>query len=225
MPGRQIVDNIIIYQEVIYSMRKQKPGVGTMLIKIDLEKAYDRLSWKFIRNTLEIGGFPNSSVRKIMKCVETSKVSVSWNGTALDWFQPSGGIRQGDTISPYIFVLCLERIGHIIQPVVDDEKWEPIKLSRYGPNLSHLFFADDLLFFAEASENQIQIIMECLNLFCSMSGQKVSLKKSSIFFSKGVEKTMVEKISNISKIPITTKRDKYLGTPAINGRMYSGLYY
>ena len=92
MPGRQIVDNIIIYQEVIYSMRKQKPGVGTMLIKIDLEKAYDRLSWKFIRNTLEIGGFPNSSMRKIMQCVETSKLSVSWNGKAVDWFQPSRGI-------------------------------------------------------------------------------------------------------------------------------------
>ena len=77
--GRQITDNIIIYQEVLHSMRTKKSGKSFMTIKIDLEKAYDRLSWSFIRDTLKEVELPSSWVNNIMHCVETPRMEIIWN--------------------------------------------------------------------------------------------------------------------------------------------------
>ena len=80
----------------------------------------------------------------------------------------------------------MESLGHIIHSEVNIENWKPIQLSLNGPHLSHLFFADDLVLFAEASIEQARIIKECLDLFCKASEQKVNFQKSNIFFSKKV---------------------------------------
>ena len=127
-----------------------------------------------------------------MHCVESTRMSINWNGKQLQWFKPSRGIRQGDTIFPYFFVLCMERLSNIIYPVVNTGRWKPIQVLRNGPHLSHLFFADDLLLFAKATEDQIRTIMECLNHFCRIYGQKVSLQKSSIFVSHRVDSTVAD---------------------------------
>ena len=126
------------------------------------------------------------------------------------------------TISPYIFVLCTERIGDIINEVVEEGRWKPIRLSRNGPNPSHLFFADDLILFVETSVELIIIVMECLNLFCAMSGQRISLQKSNIAFSKGVHKEEALEISSVAGIPPTSDLGLYLGTPTIHGRVGLG---
>ena len=132
-----------------------------MLIKVDLEKAYDRISWKFIKDTLEKAGLPYLWIKNIMHCVETMRTSVVWNGNPLKWFKPSRGIRQGDPISPYLFVLCMERLGHIISQAIEEGKWKPI---THGPPISHLFFVEDLVLFTKASESQMETIMGCLNI-------------------------------------------------------------
>ena len=154
--------------------------------------------------------------RTIIKCVETVNMSILWNDKKLDWFRPSRGIRQGDAISPYLFLLCMERLGHIIGQAVEEGRWKPIKLSRHGPTFSHIFFVDDLLF-AEASPSQMDTIMECLNTFCSASGQKISLPKSSIAFFVDVDKEVACRISASSKISISTNLAMYLGFPSIMG--------
>ncbi|KAG8479287.1 hypothetical protein CXB51_029072 [Gossypium anomalum] len=94
--GRSINDNIILAQEVIHSMRCQKKRKW-MVIKIDLEKAYDR---------------------------------VRWNGVHLPKFSPARGICQGCPLSPYLFVLCMEWLGHLIQAAISERNWSPIRLSR-----------------------------------------------------------------------------------------------
>ena len=140
-------------------MRRRKGKTSQMLIKIDLEKAYDRLTWNCIRDTLEKTGLPHSWIWNSMHCIETVEMKITWNGKTLEGFKPSRGIRQGDPISLFLIVLCMERLGHVINKVVEEGKWKPIKLNRYCPPLTHLFFADDLLLFGEASENQMEIIL------------------------------------------------------------------
>ena len=73
-----------------------------MLLKIDLEKTYDRVSWSFIKDTLIKADFPSDWVRNVMHCIETVRISVSWNGKILGGFKPTRGLRQGDAISPYL---------------------------------------------------------------------------------------------------------------------------
>ena len=108
---------------------------------------------------------PTEWIRNIMNCIETTRMSIVLNGKRLKWFKSSRGIRQGDAISPYLFVLYMERLGNIIHSVVDTREWKPVKLSRNDPYLSHLFFADDLILFAEASVDEIKVIQESLTGF------------------------------------------------------------
>ena len=127
-------------------------------------------------------------------------------------------------MSPYLFVLCMERLGQFINQAVVEGLRKPIKLSHYGPPLSHLFLIDDLLLFAKASKEQIKIIVNCLNNLCATSGQKISLHKSTIAFSSGVDKVIAQKISNILRISIKPHLEKYLGIPSIMGRVNLGTF-
>ena len=138
VPGRHITDNIIVAQEIIHSMRKMKGRRSFMAIKVDLEKAYDRLSWSFIRETLIAANLPNDLVRVIMDCIEITSLNVMWNGRATQSFRPSRGIRQGDPLSPYIFVLCLERLSQLINQNMEDNRWKPFSVRRNGLKISHL---------------------------------------------------------------------------------------
>ena len=141
-----------------------------------------------------------------MHCVETVRTSLVWNGKPLKWLRPSRGIRQGDLISRYLFILCMEQLSHIISQAVEEGKWKPITLSHHGPPISHLFFADDLLHFAKASESQMETIMGYLNIFCESLGQKINPLKSNVAFSAGVDEEVVLRICALSGMPIMMVR-------------------
>lgn len=112
------MNNIILTQEIIHLMTTSKSKKGTMAIKIDLEKAFDRLEWGFIRQTLIYFKFPLDWILLIMSCISSSNLSILLNGDHLDPFHPSRGIRQGDPLSPYIFILCMEYLAWLIQEEV-----------------------------------------------------------------------------------------------------------
>ena len=151
-------------------------------------------------------------------------MSILWNGECLDWINPTRGIRQGDPVSFYIFVLCMERLGHIINKVASGGEWKPIKLSRLGPPLSHLFFADDLILFTKASVEQLKVVLDCLNLFMDCSGQKVNYQKSQLFVSKNVDINLTRQLSQISRIPLISKLGRYLGVNSIHGIVTQDLF-
>ncbi|XP_061371034.1 uncharacterized protein LOC133313656 [Gastrolobium bilobum] len=219
VPNRQIQDNIIIAQEMVHSMSRMKGKRGFFAIKIDLEKAYDWMSWKFIHEVLSEANFLVSLVNLIMQCISSSELEIFWNGTQAGSISPSRGLRQGDPLSPYIFVLCMEKLSHLITDSLEKKEWKPKKAGKGGPSISHLLFADDLMLFGEADSDQIRIVMSCLNKFGSMSGQKVSLKKSSIFFSKNVPQDVVNAIVEISGFAHTKNLGRYLGYKRKHGRV------
>lgn len=88
------------------------------------------------------------------------------------------------TLSPYLFVLCMEKLSHLIIDVVDNGHWDCLRTGRYGPKIPHLMFDDDVLLFGKASEQQIVRIKDVLDTFCESNGQKFTYEKSSILFSK-----------------------------------------
>ena len=153
-----------------------------MVVKIDLEKAYDRLEWLFIKMVLEHFGFSESMISLIMSYVYTSTTALLFNGSKLDSFPPSRGIRQGDPISPYLFLLCKEFLGAQITSMCEDKRWDKVRASRSGPSFSHVLFADDLMLFAKADYKNCEAIIEVLDNFCNLAGQKVNTTKSKIIF-------------------------------------------
>ena len=112
--GKRGTDNVIVAQELLYAMERMKGRTGYMIIKIDLEKAYDRLEWGFLRNMLSSLNFCMDTVELILSCISTTSVSFLFNGEQLGEFQPSRGLRQGDPLSPYIFILCMEFLSSLI---------------------------------------------------------------------------------------------------------------
>ncbi|KAG7557811.1 Reverse transcriptase domain [Arabidopsis suecica] len=224
IPGRLSIDNIVVVQEAVHSMRRKKGRKGWMLLKLDLEKAYDRIRWDFLKETLGAAGLSEEWTGRIMECVSNPSMSLLWNGEKTDSFSPARGLRQGDPLSPYLFVLCLERLCHLIEDSVGQKLWKPISLSQGGPKLSHICFADDLILFAEASVAQVRVIRTVLEKFCLASGQKVSLEKSKIFFSNNVSRELERLISAESGIESTRELGKYLGMPILQKRINKETY-
>ena len=211
IPGRGAPDNIIVAQEILNFMKHTKSKKGTLAFKIDLEKAYDRVDWRFLESTLIAFGFPIITVNLIMTCVRASSLSIMWNGNRLDSFAPRRGLRQGDPMSPYLFVLCMERLACYISHKVVEGVWKPVSFTRGGPKFSHLMFADDLLLFCQATKSQVQMVMHSLNIFCKASGMKVNLEKSKAFCSKNVTARRRDIFTSVSSIRFALDLGRYLG--------------
>jgi hypothetical protein len=169
----------VVAQELVHSMNKMIGRKGYFAIKVDLTKAYDMLRWDFITNTLQEVGIPDDMLNVIMHGVTSVKTNVKWHGARAAYFNPQRGIRQGDPISPYIFVICMDKLSHMISHLVNEGKWKGIKVGRTCPTLSHLMFADDLLLFGQATEDQMNCVKHILEKFCVQSGQKVIQEKTS----------------------------------------------
>lgn len=212
IPGSGTTDNAILAQEVIHYMHTSKAKNGSIAFKIDLEKAYDRVNWDFLELTFRDFGFPLRTVALIMWCVRSTKFFYFiWNGSKLESFQPSKGLRQGDPISTYLFVLCVEKLAPSIQHKVDLGLWNPIHVSRGGPGLSHLFLADDVLLFCKATVNQVNLISKTQVEFCDVSGLKVNFEKSKAMCSSKIPRHRKERLAHCSSIRIVEDLGTYLG--------------
>jgi len=153
-----------------------------MAIKLDLEKAYDHLEWGFIRDTLKLFKFPDRFVSLIVSCVSTTFVSVLFNRGTLDSFQPSRGIRQGDPISPYLFLLCMEFLGAHITSMCEGRRWDKVRASRSGPSFSHVFFADDLMLFAKVDRRIAKPLSKFWIISATLLGRKLILRNQKFCF-------------------------------------------
>lgn len=201
-----------------------KRGDKYVAIKIDLHKAYDKLRWEFIEDTLKEARFPLPFINLVMACISSVSMQVMWNRKASDPFWPSRGIHQGDLISPYLFVLCIERLAHAIKEKVDSKEWQPLKVTRYGPSLSHLFFADDLILFARVTREQMKLINKVLDDFCQASRETISREKSVIFCSRSMPSHEARLLSNFSNFVLKKDPGLYLGVPLLHQRVTARTY-
>ena len=112
-PTREVFDNIILAGETIHSMNSKR--MSGMIIKVDVSKAYDRVRRSFLVDLLKRFGFCPEWIRCIHFCLSTVHFSIYVNGSILGFFQATNGLRQGDPLSPFLFVLMVKSLGHIIK--------------------------------------------------------------------------------------------------------------
>ena len=156
LEGRRSSDNVIIAQELIYSLKGRKGKDGYMVVKIDLEKTYDRIEWSFLKMVLEHFSLPPNIIKLIISCVSSTSTTIVFNGNKLEPFQPLKGIRQGDPLSLDLFLLCMEFLGAQISSMCKEKRWDRVKASRNGPSFSHIFFAYNLMLFAKANSKIVR---------------------------------------------------------------------
>lgn len=114
VPGKQAAYNIIIAQEMVDSIKKSKATNGGLMLKLDLERAYDKVDWDFLNQTFQMFNFPQTIIKLINTCINSVRVIVLSNGEKTDSFSTSRGLRQGDPLLPFLFVICLERLSILI---------------------------------------------------------------------------------------------------------------
>lgn len=189
-----------------------------MTLKLDVSKAYDRVEWSFLRRTLLRLGLNNYFVDLIMTCVTTVTFSFLMNGVQFGFLQPSRGIKQGDPLSPYLFICIVEAFIALIAQAERRGEIRGIRVSRHAPSISTLCFADDTLLFCRATEAEAVVLKGILDKYALVSGQVINYEKSSMTFSKGTSQPRRNQIQATLGVETVTKHDKYLGMPATVGR-------
>ncbi|KAG7598158.1 Ribonuclease H domain [Arabidopsis suecica] len=212
--GRLITDNILIAQENFHALRTNPACKKKfMAIKTDMSKAYDRVEWSFLRALMLKMGFAQRWVDWIIFCISSVSYKVLINGSPRGIIRPSRGIRQGDPISPFLFILCTEALVAKLKDAEWHGRIQGLQISRASPSTSHLLFADDSLFFCKADPTQGREIIEILRTYGEASGQQLNTAKSSVMFGHDVDNTT----RNTIKATIGIHRDggmgSYLGLP------------
>lgn len=153
-----------------------------------------------------------------MNCVTTVSYRIKVNGELSKRFSPERGLRQGDPLSPYLFLLCAEGLYALLNKAEEEGRLHGIKICRGAPSVSHLLFADDSLIMFRANGDEAQELQNVLNQFEECSGQMVNKDKSAILFCPN---TSVEKKNSVMQalnIQRVTMNEKYLGLPVQVGQ-------
>uniref|UniRef100_A0A2N9HGL8 Reverse transcriptase domain-containing protein n=1 Tax=Fagus sylvatica TaxID=28930 RepID=A0A2N9HGL8_FAGSY len=218
IPGRWIAENQVIVKELIHSFKTRKVKEGFVAIKIDLQKAYDRLNWGFLKAVLLQFGFSADFVKWIMLCVTSVSSSLLINGGKTKTFFPTRGLRQGDPLSPYLFILCQEVLSRMFERQHAVGNLHGVRMNVTGPAISHVMFADDIMIFAKANRREVEVVDDCLESYCQWFGQLVNRGKSGLFFSKRVHrnwKRWIRAELQMTRLPLDAF---YLGSPLFSSK-------
>ncbi|XP_062015245.1 uncharacterized protein LOC133731834 [Rosa rugosa] len=225
IPGRLITDNTLIANEVSHFIHNCNSSTdGVLSLKLDMSKAYDSMEWCFLEAVLFRLGFDEAWIQVIMQCVSSVRYSFLINGQPKGYLSPSRGLRQGDPLSPYLFLLCTEAFSALLECKASAGLLQGIQVCANAPSIHHLLFADDSLIFGKAIEEECGHILSVLKDYEMASGQRINFSKSSIVFSKKVNVQLQQQLADLLGVVIVPKHEKYLGLPTYVGRKKSGTF-
>lgn len=219
VPGRAITDNILITHENLHYLKiSEATKRCSMVVKTDMSKAYDRIEWAFLARVLDQLGFDPVWVNWVMECVSTVSYSYLINGAPYGQVPPNRGLRQGDPLSPYLFILCAEVLTGLCLKEQQNGKFKGLQVSRRSPYINHLLFADDTVFFSGTGEKSCTSLMRILKRYEDCSGQCINLDKSTITFSSKTPELIMNRVKTSIGIEKEGGMGKYLGLPESFGR-------
>ena len=182
------------------------------------------MDWVFLDKALLKWGFDPIWIDRIMACVSSVKYSIKFNGKLLESFTPSRGLRQGDPLSPFLFLFVVDALSDLISKSVADGDLRGVSICRGAPIISHLPFADDTMLLFEASGQQASIVKGLLNTYTAATGQLINPEKCSILFSDNCDAAVADEVKGLLDITQQVFDPKYLGLSVPEGRMHKGRF-
>lgn len=209
--GRQILDGILIANEIVDDAKNSNKDL--LLFKVDFEKAYDSVDWGYLDEVMLKMNFPILWRSWIMECVTTATASVLVNGCPTNEFCFERGLRQGDPLSPFLFLLASEGLNVMMNAMVANRLFSPYTIgTQYVVSVSHLQFADDTLLVGVKSWSNVRALKAVLVLFESISGLKVNFNKSMLF-GYNVNGSWLHEASSVLRCKHGRLPFVYLGLP------------
>jgi hypothetical protein len=216
--GRLITDNVLVAYESVHTIKnKRLEKMGLYAVKLDMHKAYDTVEWVFLENIMRRMGFDDGWISLMMACVRSVRYHIRFNSEETDMFVPTRGLRQGDPLSPYLFILCAEGLSSLLLHEEEVGGIDGVRVCRNAPSVSHLLFADDSLILIKADMTNATSLQQVLDTYYANSRQLVSLAKSSIFFSPNTKVLLRLDICQALHIDTEAISDKYIGLPTLVG--------
>ncbi|GKA26171.1 RNA-directed DNA polymerase, eukaryota [Tanacetum coccineum] len=216
--NRQILDGPFILNELM-SWCKHTKFKG-MIFKVDFEKAFDSVKWDYLDETLKSFGFGLKWRNWISGCLNNAKGSVLVNGNPTKEFQFFKGLKQGDPLSPFLFILVMETLHLSFKRIINVGLYRGISING-SLTLSHLFYADDVVFVGEWKDSNIHILLNVLKCFFLASGLKINLQKSKLM-GLGVSLNVVNSAANLMGCSILQLPFNYLGVKVGCNMSYIG---
>ncbi|XP_062103545.1 uncharacterized protein LOC133814624 [Humulus lupulus] len=208
--GRSIAHNIMIFQDLIKNYGRTSTS-SRCAIKIDLSKAYDTVDWEFLEDLLKALNFPMKFIGWVMSCVQNTSYSLLMNGRIQGKFKGEKGLRQGDPMSPLLFVLIMEYLTRSLQLAALKSSFRYLPMCK-SLKLINLCFVDHLLLFCKGSLSAVRSVKEVLDEFASATGLSINSGKSHIFFG-GVTSNDRTRIAHEINLTEGTFPLMYLGVP------------
>lgn len=215
--GRFILDNVFLVKQMMQDIDRKVRG-HNLVLKLDMAKAYDRMEWDFILAVLRKFGFCSRFTSLIGMLLHNCWFSVSFNGVAAGFFKSSRGIRQGDPIAPYLFVIASEVLSRGLSASFQAGRLKGYAGPRGVLQISHLLYADDTVVFLNASKRNIENFQQFIGQYESCSGQKVNPAKSSFLLSNKAPRLLRQTVFNCTGYHSQGNCIKYLGIPIKRGR-------
>lgn len=209
---------MLLSSELIRDYTKATCQRSSML-KVDIRKAFDTVCWDFVMKVMEAHNFPPLFRTWVKECITSPRYSMSINGELVSFFRGKKGLRQGDGISPYLFIMVMEVLSKILEKAVEDGKIR-LHLKCEDPLITHLLFADDLLVFSDGTRHSLTGISSVMDDFKRISGLEMNPAKSEIFFG-GYADIKASVLSDLSGFKLGTFPTRYLGLPLKPGRRLS----
>ena len=147
---------------------------GEIALKLDISKAYDRVDWAYLHQRMVSMGFCEGWIKWMMRCVTTVVYEFCFNGMTVGPIVPGRGLRQGDPLSPYLFLFCVEGLSNTLDKAAEREEITGCRVSASAPEITHLLFADDSFLFFKAHVNEVLKIKSILEEYATQSGQAIN---------------------------------------------------
>ena len=179
IPGRHILEGVVILHETIHEMHKKKKN--GVILKLDFEKAYDKVKWPFLQQVLRMKGFSTTWCAWINQVITKGSVAIKVNDDVVHYFQTRKGVRQGDPLSPILFNIVVDMLAILIERAKENQQFKGVVPHLIDDGLSILQYADDTILFMEHNLEQAKNLKLLLCAFEQLSGLKINFHKSKLF--------------------------------------------